>query len=240
MSTEETTMLFPGPGAADTVRLEPTTTDVTATVALPTRRTPIASNGPVGFARALRGRLAAVAIGIAILGLFLGLLFGGVFSFSSPPRQSDAPPASSTSTTTSSTTTTTLAPTSVASTAGNVASVLNAAMANGTVVPAAGQQLVSQLLPLTSTAPSEPAGQQIQQFDGLVQNFNQDLADKQITGKSIILVRRAIRRLAVALGTTVPTATTTPTTTTPAPTPTPPGPKGHGPGKGAGKGPGPH
>ena len=225
------TMLLPVFDAGDTARLDPTTTAIAAT-----KVAPAGSTRRHDFGRPLRGGTAAVAVGIVILVLFLGLSLGGVFS--GPPRPSGAPTASSTSSTTSSSTTTTisssttttiLAPSSVASAAGSVVAALNAGVTNGTVAPAAGQQLNNQLQPLLYSEQPEPAAQHVQQFDQLVQSFDQDVASGQITGGSTRHLRSAINRLAVVLGTTVPTVTTTPT-------PAPPGPKGHGPGKGHGKG----
>lgn len=227
ISTTGTTLLLPSSAADDTVRLDPTMTDVAATQVMATKIAPTALIWPFGFIRTFRGRVVAIASGIVIIVLFLSLLVGGVFS--STPRQSN-PPSAISSTTTSSTTTTTLAPASVASAAGSLIAVLNSAVTNGTVASAAGQQLDNQLQPLLFSAQPESATQKSQQFDQLVQSFDQDVANGQITGKSTRLLRRAIKRLAVALGTTVPTATTT---TTPAPAP--PGPNGPG----AGKGPGP-
>ena len=231
-SMTEPTMVLPVFDAGDTARLDPTTTAIAAT-----KVAPAGSTRRRDFGR-LRGGTAAVAVGIVILVLFLGLSLGGVLS--GPPRPSGAPTASSTSSTTSSsttsssttsssTTTTILAPSSVASAAGSVVAALNAGVTNGTVAPAAGQQLNNQLQPLLYSEQPEPAAQQVQQFDQLVQSFDQDVASGQISGGSTRLLRSAIKRLAVALGTTVPTVTTTPT-------PAPPGPKGHGPGKGHGKG----
>ena len=101
-------------------------------------------------------------------------------------------------------------------------------MTNGTVAAPAGQQLDNQLQPLLFSAQPKSAAQQAQQFDQLVENFDRDVTSGQVTGKSTRLLQRAIRRLAVALGTMMPTVTTTPT-------PAPPGPGG-GPGKGNGNG----
>jgi serine/threonine protein kinase len=244
MSTTGTTMLLPGSGTGDTVRLEPTMTDVAAIVVGPTKIATAGSIGRLDFVRSLGRRSAVVAFGIVILVLFLGLLLGGVFS--GTPRGGGPPAALSTSSstsssTTSSTTTTSVAPASVASAAGSLVAVLTAGVTNGTVATAAGQQLDNQLQPLLFSAQSESAAQQVDQFDQLVQSFDQDVANGQIIGNSTRLLRRAINRVAVALGTTVPTVTSTPTPTTTSPTtpaPTPPGRKsgpGNGPGKGRGK-----
>ena len=229
------TMLLPVSDASDTVRLDPTTTAIAAT-----KDAPAGSIAPRDFGRALRGRAAAVAAwNRDPRALPRPVPWRGLFG---PPRPSDAPSALSTSSTTSSsttssttsssTTTTILASSSVtsaASAAGNVVAALNAGVTNGTVAPAAGQQLDNQLQPLLFSQQPEPAAQQVQQFDQLVQSFDQDVANGQIRGRSTRLLQRAINRLAVALGTTVPTATTTPT-------PAPPGPNGPDPGNGHGKG----
>jgi hypothetical protein len=104
----------------------------------------------------------------------------------------------------------------------------------GSVAPQAGQQLTSQLQPLLvapTAAPPQSAQEQVQQFDQFVQDFNQDVANGQITGASTIAVlATSIDRLAMALGTSVPSLTTNTTS--------PPGPGGYGHGHGHGGGPG--
>ena len=215
-------MLLAGAGAGDTVRLDPTMTAVAPTEVGPRKVPPATSIWPLEFARTLRGRAALVALGIVIFVLFLGLLLGGVFS--SAPRNVAS---NSSSTTSTSKTTTTLAPPTVASVAGSIVTALNLGVTNGTVAPHTGQQLDNQLQPLLFSAQPEPAAQQVQQFDQLVQSYDQNVANGQITGTSRTRLRRDLRRLAAALGTTVPTATTTPA-------PPPSGPKGKGP-KGPGK-----
>jgi hypothetical protein len=176
----------------------------------------------------------AIGLGLVVIVLFLGLVLGGVFSgsraaLSPPATHAGSTVALLTITTTSTTTTTTLP---AASLAGAVISALDAGVTNGSVAPQAGQQLTSQLQPLlvapTGASP-QSAQQQVQQFDQLVQDFNQDVANGQITGASTIAVlATSIDRLATALGTSVPSLTTNTTS--------PPGQGGHGHGHGSGPG----
>jgi hypothetical protein len=168
--------------------------------------------------------------------LFLGLVLGGVFSGSraalSPPATHAGSTVALLTTTTTSTTTTTTTTLPAASLAGAVISALDAGVTKGSVAPQARQQLVNQLQPLLvapTAASPQSAQQQVQQFDQLVQDFNQDVANGQITGASIIAVlATTIDRLATALGTSVPSLTTNTTSS--------PGQGGHGHGHGGGPG----
>ena len=209
-------MLLPVFDAGDTVRFDPTMTAIAATKVAPAE----IDSAPSGLrSSASDGGAAAVAVGIVILVLFLGLLLGGVFSGrlgqaarrlrhrprARPPRARPPrarPPRARRPRRLR-------LPRSRRPLEVSVAA-LNAGVTNGTVAPAAGQQLNNQLQPLLFSEQPEPAAQQVQQFDQLVQSFDQDVANGQVTGTSTRLLRRAINRLAVALGTTVPTVTTTP------------------------------
>jgi hypothetical protein len=115
-----------------------------------------------------------------------------------------------------------------ASVASAVISALDADVTKGSVAPQAAQQLVNQLQPLLvapSAASPPSAQQQVQQFDQLVQDFNQEVASGQITGVSTIAGLAALLgRLATSLGTSVPSLTTNTTS--------PPGRGGHGHGHG--------
>jgi len=95
--------------------------------------------------------------------------------------------ARSTTTTTTTTPPTTTPPT--ASIAGAVVSALDAGVTKGSVAPKAARQLTNQLQPLLvapTAAPAKSANQMVQQFDRLVQDFNQDVANGQIIGASIV------------------------------------------------------
>ena len=231
-SGDSTAAVLAGDAVGETAPLDPTETAVDPTAVAPLGAV------SVGFPSWLlaKRRLLGIVVGLAVVALLLGLVLGSVFSGSRPPRLADAPAKATTTTssTTTSTTTTTTTPRtttavpSVASAAGALVTALEAGVTNGTVAPPAGQQLDNQLQPLLFSAQPEPAAQQAQQFDQLVENFDRDVTSGQVTGKSTRLLQRAIRRLAVALGTMMPTVTTTPT-------PAPPGPGG-GPGKGNGNG----
>jgi hypothetical protein len=113
-----------------------------------------------------------------------------------------------------------------------VPATLDAGVTKGSVAPEAVQQLTSLLQPLlvapTAASPqSTPQG--VQQFDQLVQDFNQDVANGQITGASTIaVVATSIDRFGTAVGTNVPSLTTNTTG--------PPRQEGHGHGHGGGPG----
>jgi hypothetical protein len=102
------------------------------------------------------------------------------------------------------------------------------------VAPQARQQLINQLQPLLvapTAASPQSAQQQVQQVDQLVKDFNQDVANGQITGASTIAeLATSIDRLATAVGTSVPSLTTNTTS--------PPRQDGHGHGHGHAGGPG--
>ncbi len=206
------------PTASETQRLDPT-----ATVPEATRVTPVVEGGTSRHTwRAFRHKVAAVSLGIVVISLLVGLTLGGVFSGprsagSRHDRSTTTSPATTSSTTTSSTTTssttttsapttTTLPTTPVVSAASGVVSALEAGVANGSVAPNAAQQLSNQLQPLLSSPHPEPAQQQVQQFDQLVQAFDQDVANGQIAGKKSVIraLTDSIDSLAAALGTTVP------------------------------------
>lgn len=100
----------------------------------------------------------------------------------------------------------------------------------GDVSPHAGQQLVGQVQALSFSQEGGPPNQQIGQFDQLVQSFDQDVANGQITGnQTVSSLTRSIDALAAALGTSVPSATT------PLPLAPPKGKKAHA-DRGKGKG----
>jgi hypothetical protein len=179
----------------------------------------------------------AIGLGLVVIVLFLGLVLGGVFSgsraaLSPPATHAGSTVALLTTTTTSTTTTTTTLP--AASLAGAVISALDAGVTKGSVAPQARQQLINQLQPLLvapTAASPQSAQQQVQQVDQLVKDFNQDVANGQITGASIIAeLATSIDRLATAVGTSVPSLTTNTTS--------PPRQDGHGHGHGHAGGPG--
>jgi peptidase E len=161
-----------------------------------------------------------------VIGLLVGL---SVLLLSSVPHRGDAlgPSTTTTTTTTITTTTTTTLPTpSVASSAGAIVTALDAGVANGSVAPQVGQQLANQLQPLLYSPHPESTQEETQQFDQLVQTFDMDVANDQISGKTTVAaLTRSIDGLAAALGTSVPTSTM----------PSKPGHPG-GPGKGHGHG----
>jgi hypothetical protein len=180
----------------------------------------------------------AIGLGLVVIVLLLGLVLGGVFSTAptalSPPTTHAGSTVARSTTTTTTTTTPTTTTLSTASVAGAVISALDAGVTKGSVAPQAAQQLVNQLQPLLvapTAASPQSAQQQVQQFDQLVQDFNQEVANGQITGVSTIAeLATSIDRLATAVGTSVPSLTTNTTS--------PPGRGGHGPGHGHGGGPG--
>ncbi|MGO9198723.1 MAG: serine/threonine-protein kinase [Acidimicrobiales bacterium] len=222
----DTTAVLGDPSAA-TRRLDPTEavpelTRVAPVVQDLTRRR---SWGTLGQ------RALAILLGLVVIGLLLGLTFGGVFSGSRsaappPDTRNRSTTTSSTTTTSPATTTTPTATTSptasVASAVGGVVSALAAGVANGSITPPVGQQLIKQVQALILAPPPGPAPPQTQQFDQLVQAFDHDVANGQINGKATIrALTRSIDSLATALGTSVPS---------------PPGQPGHGHGKGGHQG----
>ncbi len=204
---------------------------------------------PGRFSADRRNRLLVVAAACLVIALLLGLGLGGVLSGSRSPsalqHRSNARGSHSTSTTsttttststTSTTTTTTLPAPTVASAAGGLVAALERGVTSGGVTSQAGQGLVSQLQPLLFSSGSAPSQQQTRQFDQLVQSFQQDVANGQITGAATVAsLTRSLALLAKALGVTVPSATTTTTQPVLPAGSQPPG-KGKGKGNGNGNG----
>ena len=171
-----------------------------------------------------RGAL-AVVLGLAILGLVIGLDVAGVFSRSRPPARA----ATSSTVTTTSSTSTTVAPVSPVVSAANALGVLIATgTGDGSVSSQVGQLLSNQLQPLLTSGSTTPSPQSVQQFDQFVQLFAQAVQSGAISGTATVgAFTTSIDALANALGTTVPVTTlgTTPTTIA-----------GQGPGHGHGHG----
>ena len=184
-----------------------------------------------------RVALAAVVLAALVLGLVLGAeLSGGKPSGAGSGDPHRGAAARTTKAThrpaTSTTTATTLPTSSLATAAGNFVAGLVTGEAQGNVSAQAGQQLLGQLEPLLF-APQEAPTQRVQQFDQLVQVFDQDTAGGQITGISTVSsLTGSLDALAAALGTTVPP----PATTSPAPPGNGPKGKGHGNANGNGNG----
>jgi serine/threonine protein kinase len=230
----ETTAVLRDPRAAETQRINSTTAVVDETLVAPL----IQGTMDRRTWSSLGHKRLAIGLMLGAIGLLLGLIFGGVFTGprSALPRpgiHTGSTAASSTTSTTTTSTTTTLPTLTVASAAGGVVSALDADVTNGSVALPAEQQLTNLLQLLLISPNPASAQQQDQQFDQLVQAFDQDVANGQITGQaSIAVLTSSIDGLATALGTSVPS----PTTTSAPSSPGPPGNGGKGPGHGGGPG----
>ena len=170
----------------------------------------------------------------------------GVFSGATRPGTGAPLPGSAvgsvvdTTTTVSSTTTTTAPTTTVPATtttstatvaspvstaAGGVVSAIETGEMDGAVTTDAGQQLIGQLQPMLFSV--QPAPQEMDQFDQLVQTINLDVDNGEISGTATIgSLNSALGDLAAALGVT----TSAPVTSLPGPS----GGPGHGHGHGQG------
>ncbi len=183
-------------------------------------------------------RWALLAVAALIVVLFVGVGLGGVLFGSGPasgrrgdPRTNGTSVARSKSTgsssttvpTTTTTTTTTTNPVpsvpSMATAAAQFVSGLVAGATTGNVSPQAGQQLLGQLQPLLFPSQTASADQQVQQFDQLVQTFDLEVANGQITGSvTLASLTQSINALASALGTSVPAPSTSSSSQQPTPT----------------------
>jgi serine/threonine protein kinase len=203
---------------------------------------PVAPVAPVGAApepaRASRQRPSLTAALIAVIAaLVIALLLAatGLFSGAPPSRTGSG----QTSTTLHSSTSvprvgTTLPPTTtpptttsvtVASAAGQLVSVIESGVRDGTIQPQVGQQLVNGLNPVLFAQQPEPQQQEAQQLAAVAQMISHALSQSQITTGAGSSVTSALDRLVTALGMT-PAAVTTTTA--------PPPPKHHGHGNGGG------
>jgi hypothetical protein len=77
---------------------------------------------------------------------------------------------------------------------------LQAAVAAGQVTPQAGQDLFSHLQQLLFGPPGQNAQQIQQQYQQLVQAYDQHQAQGQITGPAAARLRHALQALGTALG----------------------------------------
>ncbi len=171
--------------------------------------------------------LAAALVVALLLGLGLGgMLFGSAASGKATSRRrSDSTP--HTPTTRAPVRAVTATSLTVGAAAGDFVARLASGESAGAVSAQAGQQLYQDLQPILFSPQGSPA-QRVQQFDQLVQNFDQDVASGQIAGATTVTaLTQSLHELASALGTTVP-----PATTTTVPSPTPPGQAAGGKGKG--------
>jgi hypothetical protein len=160
--------------------------------------------------RATRRGVMAAVLAFSIAGLVAGLVLGGVFSGSRPPANGANGPSTSVPGSTIATTSTTVATAAaslhpVATSAVALDTAITSGVANGTIATQASQQLTSQLNPLLTPNPTASSSQQVQQFDQLVQAFNQAVQNGQIVGASTIdSLTTSINSLAAALGTSAP------------------------------------
>ena len=181
-------------------------------------------------------RWALLAVAALIVVLFVGVGLGGVLFGSGPasgrrgdPRTNGTSVARSKSTVSSSTTVPTTTTTSTTNPVPSVPSMATAAAqfvsglvtgaTTGNVSPQAGQQLLGQLQPLLFPSQTASADQQVQQFDQLVQTFDLNVANGQITGSvTLASLTQSINALASALGTSVPAPSTSSSSQQPTPT----------------------
>ncbi len=77
---------------------------------------------------------------------------------------------------------------------------LQAGVADGQVTQPAGQDLFSHLQPLLFGPPGQNAQQIQQQYQQLVQAYDQHQAQGQITGPAAARLRQALQALGTALG----------------------------------------
>ena len=75
-------------------------------------------------------------------------------------------------------------------------------MADGQVTPQAGQDLYNHLQQLLFAPPGQNPQQIQQQYDQLVQAYDQHLSQGQITGHAATALRHALEALRAALGAT--------------------------------------
>ena len=132
----------------------------------------------------------------------------------STPAASSTTTSTSTSTTTSTTTTTTTPPVlTVERAASRLDSVIERGVANGTVPSPVAQQLTNDIQPLIAPGQGGNSQQISQQFDQLVQQFDQAVATGQVDDAATVdQIDAALSKLATALGFTAPVTTYPPGT----------------------------
>jgi len=209
------------------------------------RGTDGSGGGAEGASHRRLGVLVAAAVAVLVTAV-VALDLAGVFSGATRPGTGAPLPGSAvgsvvdTTTTVSSTTTTTAPTTTVPATtttstatvaspvstaAGGVVSAIETGEMDGAVTTDAGQQLIGQLQPMLFSV--QPAPQEMDQFDQLVQTINLDVDNGEISGTATIgSLNSALGDLAAALGVT----TSAPVTSLPGPS----GGPGHGHGHGQG------